>query len=39
MRGLTVAGMADEVGDQVYEANPVTQHLTKPPVQAGLIHL
>lgn len=39
LRGLTISGLVGEAGDQVYEATPVTRHLTIRPVQAGIIHL
>ena len=39
LRGLTLSGFVKEVGDQVYEANDVTRHLTIRPVRAGMIHL
>lgn len=39
MRGLTFAGLINEVDECVYEANATTRHLQVASVQAGLIHL
>lgn len=39
LRGITFAGLVDEVGEQLYEANAATHHVKLPSVQAGMIHL
>ncbi|KAE9375979.1 S-adenosyl-L-methionine-dependent methyltransferase [Stipitochalara longipes BDJ] len=38
LRGITFAGLVNEVGEQLYEANAATHHVKLPSVQAGMIH-
>jgi hypothetical protein len=39
LRGITLAGLVSEVGEQIYKANATTYHVKIPSVQAGMIHL
>jgi hypothetical protein len=35
LRGITFAGLVNEVGEQLYEANVATHHIKLPSIQAG----